>query len=55
MMVLEWREKEHEEVDAVVERDLGAQMELRRCGLYKFWALKGMTTQVRLLQMLVNY
>jgi hypothetical protein len=25
-MMLEWREKEHEEVDAVVERDAGAQM-----------------------------
>jgi hypothetical protein len=41
-MVLEWREREHEEVDAAVERDHGAQMELRICGLYKFWALKGM-------------
>jgi hypothetical protein len=30
-------------------------MVLRRCGLYKFWALKGMRDQVRLLQMLVNY
>jgi hypothetical protein len=54
-MVLEWREREHEEVDVVVERDLGAQMALRRCGLCKFWALKGMRAQVRLLQMLVNY
>jgi hypothetical protein len=54
-MVLEWREREHEEVDVAVERDLGAQMELRRCGIYKFWALKGMRAQVRLLQMLVNY
>jgi len=54
-MVLEWREREHEEVDAIVERDQGAQMELIRCGLYKFWDLKGMRAQVRLLQMLVNY
>jgi excinuclease UvrABC nuclease subunit len=30
-------------------------MALRRCGIYKFWALKGMRAQVRLLQMLVNY
>jgi hypothetical protein len=30
-------------------------MALRRCGLYKFWALRGMRAQVRLLQMLVNY
>jgi hypothetical protein len=54
-MVLEWREREHEEVDATVERDVGAQLALKRCGLYKFWALKGLRAQVRLLQMLVNY
>ena len=49
MMVLEWREREHEEVDAAVERDLGAQMALKRYMLYKFWAIKGMRAQVRLL------
>jgi hypothetical protein len=48
-MVLEWKEREHEEVDAAVERDPGAQMALKRCGLYKFWALKGMRAQMRLL------
>jgi hypothetical protein len=48
-MVLEWREREHEEVDVAVERDPGAQMELRICGLYKFLALKGTRAQVRLL------
>ena len=53
-MVLEWREKEHEEVDVVVERDPGAHMDLKRCGLYNFWAPKGMRAQVRLLQLLVN-
>jgi hypothetical protein len=53
-MVLEWREREHE-VDVVVERDPGDQMALKRCGLYKFWALKGMRAQVRLLQLLVDY
>jgi hypothetical protein len=30
-------------------------MDLKICGLYKFWALKGMRAQVRLLQLLVNY
>jgi hypothetical protein len=30
-------------------------MALKRCGLYKFWALKGMRAQVRLLEMLVGY
>jgi hypothetical protein len=33
----------------------GAQMALKRCGLYKFLALKGMKAQVRLLEMLVGY
>jgi hypothetical protein len=41
-MVLEWREREHEEVDVAVERDLWAQMDLKICRFYKFWALKGM-------------
>jgi hypothetical protein len=53
--VLEWREREHEEIDVAVERDLVAQEALKRCGLYKFWALKGMRAQVRLLEMLVGY
>jgi hypothetical protein len=54
-MVLEWREREHEEIDAAVERNAGAQQDLKICGLYKFLALKKMRTRVRLLQMLVNY
>ena len=53
--MLEWREREHEEVDVAMERDLGAQMALKICGLYKFWALKGMRAQVMLLEMLVDY
>jgi hypothetical protein len=53
-MVLKWREREHEEVDVVEERDPWFQLKLRRCGIYKFWGLKGMGAQVRLLQMLVN-
>ena len=54
-MVLEWREREHEEVDAGVEKDPQVKMELKLCGLYKFWALKDMRDQVRQLHMLVNY
>jgi hypothetical protein len=46
---------EHEEVDVVVERDPGAQMALKICGLYNFWALKGMGSQVILLQFLMDY
>jgi len=54
-MVIEWREREHEEVDAVIERDERAQKDLKRCEIYKFWALKGMRARVRLLALLVNY
>jgi hypothetical protein len=54
-IVLEWREREHEEVDVIVDRDPGAQMALKRCGLYKFWALKGMRAHVRFLEMFVGY
>ena len=38
-----------------MDQDLVAQEYLKRCGLYKFWALKGMRAQVRLLEMLVGY
>jgi hypothetical protein len=48
-MVIEWMEREHEEIYAAVERDAGAQQYLRRCVLYKFSALKGMRAQVMLL------
>jgi hypothetical protein len=54
-MVIECRERENREVDAVVEIDARAQQALKRCSLYKFWALKGMRAQARLLQLLVNY
>jgi hypothetical protein len=54
-MVIEWREREHEEVDVAVERDMRAQKYLQICGIYKFWAIKGMRAQVRLLQTLINY
>jgi hypothetical protein len=48
-MVLEWRERENEEVYVVVERDAGAQLALKRCGLYKFWDIKGMRDRLSLL------
>jgi hypothetical protein len=39
-MVLEWREREHEEIDEMVERNVGAQKDLKRCGICKFWLSK---------------
>jgi hypothetical protein len=38
-----------------VGRDAREHQALKICVLYKFWALKGMGAQVRLLQLLVNY
>jgi hypothetical protein len=32
-----------------------AQKDLQICGIYKFWAIKGMRAQVRFLQTLINY
>ena len=38
-MVLEWREREHGDVEEAVQGDLMAQQALRACGLYKFGVL----------------
>ena len=54
-MVLEWREREHGDVEEAVRGDLMAQQALRACGLYKFWCLGALRAKPRLLQMLVDY
>ena len=54
-MVLEWREREHGELEEEVRADLMAQQALRACWLYKFWCLGGLREKPRLLQMLVDY
>ena len=54
-MVLEWREREHGDVEEAVRGDLMAQQVLRACGLYKFWCLGGLRAKPGLLQMLVDY
>ena len=54
-MVLEWREREHGDVEEVVQADLMAQQVLRACGLYKFWHLGSLRAKPRLLQLLVDY
>ena len=54
-MVLEWREREHGDVEVAVQGDLVAQQALRACGLYKFWCLGSLRAIPRLLQMLVDY
>ena len=54
-MVLEWREREHGEVEEVVRADIRDQQVLRACGLYKFWCLGSLRAKPGLLQMLVDY
>ena len=54
-IVLELREREHEDVDRKVHQDINDQQALKRCGLYKFWKLAGLRAQPRLLQMFVDY
>ena len=38
-MVLEWREREHGDVEEAIQGDLMVQKALRACGLYNFWCL----------------
>ena len=54
-MVLEWREREHEDVDREFHWYINAQQALKICGLYKFWKLGGLRDQPRLLHMFVDY
>ena len=54
-MVLEWREREHGDVEEAVQGDLMAQQALHACSLYKYWCLGNMRAKPRLLQMLVDY
>ena len=54
-MVLEWREREHGDVEEAVRGDLMAQQALRARGIYKFWCLGSLRAKQGLLQMLVDY
>ena len=54
-MVVDWREREHGDVEEVVQAYLMAQQLLWACGLYKFWCLGSLRAKPRLLQLLVDY
>ena len=54
-MVLDWREREHGDVEVAVQGDLMDQQALWACGLYKFWCLGILRAKPRLLQLLVDY
>jgi hypothetical protein len=53
-MVLEWREREHEEDNENAENNLPTIVALRYCGLLKYFRIPGMRAQVRLLEYLVR-
>jgi hypothetical protein len=53
-MVLEWREREHEEDNAIAGNHPPTIAALRNCGLLKYFRIPGMRAQVRLLEYLVH-
>jgi hypothetical protein len=54
-MYVHWREREHEDVDILVDEDPAAMAALRQCGLWKFFRCPFMRAQPRLLNALVDY
>jgi hypothetical protein len=54
IMVLEWREREHEEDNANAENHPPTIATLRDCGLLKYFRIPGMRAQVQLLEYLVR-
>ena len=54
-MVLEWREREHEDMDREAMRDAPNLQALQQCGLLKFYCISGMRANVYLLENLINY
>jgi hypothetical protein len=53
-MVLEWRKREHQEDNAMVENHPPTIAALRDCGLLKYFRILGMRAQVKLLEYLVH-
>ena len=54
-MVLEWREREDEDLDREALQDPLTLNSLRRCGLLKFFHMGDMHAQVRFLESLVRF
>ena len=54
-MVLEWREREHEDMDQEALQDAPTVNVLRQSGLLKFLCASPMRSNVRLLEFLINY
>ena len=54
-MVLEWREREHEDMDQEALQDVPTVNILRQSGLLKFFCASPMRANVHLLEFLINY
>ena len=54
-MVLEWREREHEDMDQEALQDASRVHILHQSGLLKFFCTSPMRANVRLLEFLINY
>ena len=52
--MLDWREREHEDVDLAAINHQPSIDALKACRLYKYWAIPGMRAQVRFLEWLVE-
>jgi hypothetical protein len=54
-MYVHWREREHEEIDVLVDEDPATISTLKQYGLWKFYQCLLMREQPRLLNALVDY
>jgi hypothetical protein len=54
-MYVHWREREHEDIDVLVNEDPASIATLKQCGLWKFVQCSFMRAQPRLLKTLVDY
>ena len=54
-MVLEWREREHEDMDQEALQSAPTVHALRTSGLLKFFCTSPMRANVRLLEFMINY
>lgn len=52
--MLDWREREQEDVDLAAVGHQPSIDALKQCGLYKYWAIAGMRAQVPFLEWLVQ-
>lgn len=53
-MVVEWKERDHDEVDSLALEDEGCMNALRDCGLKNFFLTPYLRTQPELLQFIID-